>query len=337
MSPSISPAIAPSIDPSIAPSLINANARSIQAPAAVVMVRPHQFTPNPETEADNGFQSAVACGASPHIRQAAYDEVTHAAARLQAEGVTVHLVDDTGERDTPDSVFPNNWFSTHPGGHVAMYPMYSPNRRRERRWDVMELLKARYRVQDVIDYSGLEPDGLFLEGTGAMVLDHLERVAYTARSNRAHPVALERFCTHFNYEPMVFDTADAAGQPVYHTNVLMCVATDFALVGLALMKDPRRAAEVRERLAASGRDVLDLSADQIAHFAGNALELSTPSGRLLALSARAMAALRPEQVAVIERSARLVPLAVPTIELAGGSVRCMLAGIHLSPRAAASH
>ena len=301
------------------------------------MVRPHQFTPNPETAADNGFQSAAASDASQRIRQAAHAEVTAAAARLQAEGVTVHLFDDTGERDTPDSVFPNNWFSTHPGGHVAVYPMYSVNRRRERRWDVIELLKAHYRVQDVIDYSGLEPDALFLEGTGAMVLDHLERVAYTARSNRAHPVALERFCTHFNYEPMVFGTADAAGQPVYHTNVLMCVATDFALVGFELINEPSRAAEVRARLAATGREVLALSADQIAHFAGNALELSTPTGRVLALSTRAAAALTPEQVAVIERSARLVPLAVPTIEMAGGSVRCMLAGIHLSPRVALSH
>lgn len=297
------------------------------------MVRPHHFTPNPETAADNGFQSAAASDASQRIRQAAHAEVAAAAARLQAEGVTVHLFDDTGEHDTPDSVFPNNWFSTHPGGHVAVYPMYSVNRRRERRWDVIELLKAHYRVQDVIDYSGLEPDGLFLEGTGAMVLDHLERVAYTARSNRAHPVALERFCTHFNYEPMVFGTADAAGQPVYHTNVLMCVAT----VGFELMNVPSRAAEVCARLAATGREVLALSADQIAHFAGNALELSTPTGRVLALSTRAAAALTPEQVAVIERSARLVPLAVPTIEMAGGSVRCMLAGIHLSLRVAPSH
>lgn len=196
--------------------------RSIQAPAAVVMVRPHRFTPNPETAADNAFQQA-ATEAAARTAQAAYDEVTAAAERLEAEGVRVHLFDDTGERDTPDSVFPNNWFSTHPGGHVALYPMYSPSRRRERRADVIEMLKASYRVQDVIDYTGLEPDGLFLEGTGAMVFDHMARIAYVARSNRADPVLLERFCTHFNFEPMVFDTADEAGRPVYHTNVLMTV------------------------------------------------------------------------------------------------------------------
>lgn len=179
--------------------------RSIQAPSAVVMVRPHRFTPNPETAADNHFQTAAATEAAQQIAQAAYQEVSDAAEDLRAEGVTVHVFEDTGERHTPDAVFPNNWFSTHPGGHVAVYPMHSPSRRRERRWDVIAMLKATYRVQDVIDYSGLEPDGLFLEGTGAMVMD--------------------------------------------------------------------------------------LSAAQIAHFAGNALELSTPTGRVLALSARAAAAL----------------------------------------------
>ena len=305
---------------------------SIQAPPAVVMVRPRRFTPNPETAADNRFQQPARCEAAPAIALAAYREVGAAADRLQAEGVRVHLFEDSGERDTPDSVFPNNWFSTHPGGHVALYPMHAPNRRRERRAEIIDMLKAEYRVQDVIDYSGLEHDGLFLEGTGAMVLDHLARVAYTARSNRADPVALERFSTHFNFEPMLFDTADAAGRPVYHTNVLMCVATAFAMVGFSLMPDARRAAEVRARLEESGREVIALSAAQIAEFADNAIELSGHGGRLLALSQRACDSLTAAQKAVIGRSARLLPLSVPTVEMAGGSVRCMLAGIHLSPR-----
>jgi hypothetical protein len=157
-------------------------------------------------------------------------------------------------------------------------------------------------------------------------------VAYTARSNRADPVALERFSTHFNFEPMVFDTADAAGQPIYHTNVLMCVATEFALIGMDTITDPRRAAEVRARLEESGREVIELSHAQIGEFAGNAIELSGRDGRLLALSQRACDSLTFAQKSRIERSARLSPLAVPTIEMAGGSVRCMIAGIHLSPR-----
>lgn len=306
--------------------------QSIQAPAAVVMVRPHRFTPNPETAADNAFQSLAAKEAAQAVAGAAHREVTAAVERLEAEGVRVHLFEDQGDRDTPDSVFPNNWFSTHPGGHVAIYPMHAPSRRRERRADVIEILKSSYRVQDVIDYSGLEQDGLFLEGTGAMVFDHLARVAYTARSNRADPVALERFSTHFNFEPMVFDTADEAGRPIYHTNVLMCVATAFAMVGFDMIPDRRRAAEVRARLQESGRELIALSARQIADFAGNAIELSGRDGRILALSQRAFDSLTVEQKMTIQRSARLVPLPVPTIEMAGGSVRCMIAGIHLSPR-----
>ena len=307
-------------------------AASIQAPSAVVMVRPHRFTPNPETAADNAFQSPAAQEAAHSIAAAAYREVSEAVAQLEAAGVRVHLFEDTGERDTPDAVFPNNWFSTHPGGHIAIYAMYSPSRRRERRSDVIEMLKTQYRVQDVIDYSGLEQDNLFLEGTGAMVFDHLARVAYTARSHRADPVLLERFSTHFNFEPMLFDTADAAGKPIYHTNVLMCVATEFALVGMDMIPDVQRAAQVQARLEESGREVIALSAAQIAEFAGNAIELSGRGGRVLALSLRACNSLTTAQKAVIEKSARLLPLAVPTIEMAGGSVRCMIAGIHLSPR-----
>ena len=295
------------------------------------MVRPHRFHPNPETAADNAFQSD-AVQAHDTIAGLAHAEVTAAAARLQAAGVRVHLFEDLGERDTPDAVFPNNWFSTHAGGHVALYPMFAESRRRERRSDVIEMLKAEYRVQDVIDYSGLESDGMFLEGTGAMVLDHIARVAYTARSNRSDAVALERFCTHFNYEPMAFATADARGLPCYHTNVMLCVGTDFALGGFHLISDPARRQAVQARLAESGRALIELSAQQIGEFAGNALELSGPRGRVLALSARALASLSAEQKAVIERSATLLPLAVPTIELAGGSVRCMLAGIHLARR-----
>jgi len=306
--------------------------RSIQAPAAVVMVRPHAFAPNPQTAADNAFQRINPDIAAHALAAIAREEVTQAAGQLQAEGVRVHLFDDYGEHDTPDSVFPNNWFSTHPGGHVAIYSMYSQNRRRERRSDVIEMLKQEYRVQDVIDYSGLEQDDLFLEGTGAMVFDHLSRVAYTARSNRADPIALERFSTHFNFEPMVFDTADEKGSPIYHTNVLMCVATEFALVGFGTFTNPARAEEVRLRLIESGRDVIDLSNRQINEFAGNAIELSGRDGRVLALSRRAFNSLTDQQRQRIERSARLVPLDVPTIEMAGGSVRCMIAGIHLSPR-----
>lgn len=302
---------------------------SIQAPGAVVMIRPHRFSVNTETAADNHFQAQGAQGSD--LAACAHAEITRAAAQLEEAGVKVHLFEDQG-RDTPDSVFPNNWFSTHAGGHVAIYPMKAPSRRRERRADVIEMLKTRYRVQEVVDYSGLEPDGLFLEGTGAMVLDHIGRVAYGARSERTDPIALERFCTQFGYEPMVFPAADARGAPIYHSNVLMCVATDFALIGLDLITDRTRAAEVAARLAEPGRQVIALTDAQITRFAGNAIELQGEGGRVLALSTTAYAALDTAQRQAIEASARLLPIDIPTIELAGGSVRCTLAGIHLSPR-----
>lgn len=300
-----------------------------QAPSSVLLVRPSAFSPNAQTAADNAYQSTSDATAE-EIARRAFDEVGALADALKAEGVAVHLFDDQGA-DRPDSVFPNNWISMHAGGHVALFPMYASSRRGERRADVVEMLKARYRVQDVIDYSGLEPDGVFLEGTGAMVLDHEARIAYVARSHRADPVALERFCTNFGYEPMVFDAVDESGAPVYHTNVMMAVATDFALIALDMITDDRRRAEVSARLSAR-REVIGLSSAQIAEFAGNAIELQGAAGRVLVMSARARAALRADQVAAIERSVRIVAVPVPTIELAGGSVRCMIAGIHLDPR-----
>jgi hypothetical protein len=309
---------------------------SVQAPSSVVLIRPRHFSPNPATAADNAFQTVDPTRTPAELAVAAYEEVTAAANALAEAGVTVHLFDDD-DSTRCDSVFPNNWFSTHAGGRVAVYPMYSPSRRTERRADVIEMLKTRYRVQDVVDYSGLELDGAYLEGTGAMVLDHVSRVAHVARSHRANPLVLERFCTQFGYEAMVFDAIDDAGAPIYHTNVMMGIATRFALVGLGLIRDPSRRADVARAIAGPGREIIELTTAQVADFAGNAIELQTPTGRVLALSARAARSLDAEQRATIEQSCRLLPLEVPTIELAGGSVRCMVAGNHLTPRPVAVH
>jgi hypothetical protein len=184
----------------------------------------------------------------------------------------------------------------------------------------------------VIDYSGLEPDGLFLEGTGAMVLDHIDRVAYAVKSKRTDPIALERFCTHFNYEPIVFRAADENDVPIYHTNVLMCIATAFVMIGLDMISNQQRRREIVKRFESSGREVIALDAAQIGNFAGNAIELQGTEQRILAISSRALTALRRDQIDIIEQSAQILPLDIPTIELSGGSVRCTLAGIHLSPR-----
>ena len=166
-----------------------------------------------------------------------------------------------------------------------------------------------------------------------MVLDHVDRIAYAVESERTSQNALERVCTHFNYEPMPFRAADAQGRAVYHTNVLMCIATDFVLIGSSMIQQTARRDEVLQRLGQSGRSVIELTEDQISKFARNAIELQGSDGRILALSETAMNALSAEQKTLISDSATLVPLNIPTIELSGGSVRCTIAGIHLTPRA----
>jgi len=310
---------------------------SAQAPSAVILVRAERFVPNPATAADNAFQTDAPAGQTDDTTSArALAEMDALAAALRDAGVRVHVFSDE-DHTRPDSVFPNNWLSTHAGGYVAVYPMYASNRRHERRADVLELLKSSYRVQTIVDYSGLEPDGIFLEGTGAMVLDHVSRVAYTAMSHRADTHVLERFCSDFNYEPMAFEAVDSAGVPVYHTNVIACVGTDVAMIALEMIPDPHRREQVRERLSVNGRTVVELTEQQVREFAGNAVELCgrTPEGRrryIMAMSARARRSLRPDQVAAIEESCEIVAVDIPTIELAGGSVRCMIAGVHLDRR-----
>ncbi len=304
---------------------------SPQAPEAVIMIRPHKFCSNPQTAADNAFQT-VAENGSKEVSLRAREQFDRAVAKLQNAGVTVHVFDDFGDADTPDSVFPNNWISTHAGGKVAIFPMFAENRRRERRWDIVEMLKAEYRVQDVIDYSGLEQDNLVLEGTGAMVLDHIGKVAYTAQSNRADPIILERFCTNFNYEPMTFKATDASGKPVYHTNVIMTVGTRFAILASEMIVDADRRREIISRLEETGRTVVEITKVQVGEFAGNAIELTATGRNVLAMSHRALASLGEQQRTILDSVVEILAIDIPTIETAGGSVRCMIAGIHLAKR-----
>ena len=305
-----------------------------QAPAAVVMIRPAAFQPNPETAADNAFQSAGVADVAElqSVAAQAQIEVAAVATALRGEGVGVVLFDDREGIDTPDSVFPNNWISTHDDGRVVLYPMAAPSRRRERRGDVVEGLRERYGVSQVLDLSPVELEGRYLEGTGALVLDHVHRIAYMARSGRANEAVLDQWCEAMGYTAEVFDTVDQAGQPIYHTNVVLSIGTDFVVAGLRSIPDPAERARIAARLGETGRDVIEIDRSQVAEFAGNGLELTGSRGRIFTLSARALAALRPDQIAAIETSARILPIGIPTIERSGGSVRCMLAGIHLPPR-----
>jgi hypothetical protein len=300
-----------------------------QSAQAVVMIRPFHFYPNPETASDNAFQREAAATDADAISTAAQGEFDQAVESLRGAGVTVHVFEDTPSPEKPDAVFPNNWFSTHHDGRVALYPMYSPTRRNERRRDVIDDLGKSYRISALVDYSSYEQRGLHLEGTGSLVLDYVNRIAYVSLSKRSDRALVERFCQDFDFEPMLFESTSDDGRPIYHTNVVMCVGSEFALIGLEMIADPGQRETIRRRLETSGKKVIELDRAQIANFAGNALELRSDSEKLLVLSSRAAAALTGEQRGEIERHARLLPLTLPTIEMAGGSARCMLAAIHL--------
>ena len=305
---------------------------SEQSANAVVMIRPSRFYPNPETALDNAFQQEVEAESSDTLTARARAEFDEAVRTLSAAAVKVHVFDDTLAPEKPDAVFPNNWFSTHHDGRIALYPMYTPSRRAERRHDLIASLQQHYRVSGIVDYSPYEERGLYLEGTGSLVLDHENRIAYVSLSRRADRELLEKFCADFDYEPVTFQSSSDDGRPIYHTNVMLCVGTQFVLVGLEMIDDPAQRETVRSRLAATGKTIIALDRDQIANFAGNALELQNGHEKLLVLSVRAASHLTAAQRTTIERFARLLPLSLPTIELAGGSARCMMATVHLPLR-----
>lgn len=311
-----------------------------QAPSRVILIRPHFFSPNPATASDNAFQTPASDDPAV-LARAARDEVTGLARALAEVGIEATVFDDF-TTTTPDSVFPNNWFSTHSDGSVVLYPMYAPNRRAERRSDVVARLTDEFRVRRVIDYSVAEREEKFLEGTGAMVLDHDARVAYACRSRRLSPEVFRDFCRERGYQPVLFDAADHRGVPVYHTNVLMSVGTELAIVGSSMIRDDRQRTEVLGRLRDADKTVVEISEEQVGRFAGNCIELTGGgmSDRLLgrpaqhlAMSSTAYAAFSERQLARIAEHATVLPVPVPTIERAGGSVRCMIAGNHLERRA----
>ncbi|ALS35203.1 hypothetical protein PTRA_b0778 [Pseudoalteromonas translucida KMM 520] len=295
-----------------------------QAPNSIVMVRPHHFTSNPQTMRDNTFQrSCLTTDQSLH----AYNEVTNAVEVLKQEGICVHLFEDE-HKGTPDSVFPNNWFTTHQSGEILTYPMYAQSRRAEYRKDIIDFLTDQYKVSAVTDYSFLAKENSYLEGTGSLVIDHQYKFAYAVESKRTTQSVVNTVCEQLKLTPVVFNAYDMQGTAVYHTNVLMCFATEFAMIGLDMVPSEQRR-QLVSHLLQSYHQVIELSGDQINNFCGNAIELQGKSGRILALSATAFKALTAAQIKVIEKSAKLVPLPIPIIESAGGSVRCMIAGIHL--------
>lgn len=298
---------------------------SVQAPNAVIMIRPHHFVSNPETMIDNSFQNRRVDN-NITLSAKAFNEVTQAAKRLSTQGIEVHLFEDQ-LKDTPDSVFPNNWFSTHHDGYLIKYPMYAKNRRLEYRQDVIDLINKKYGVREEVDLRSYSNEGVYLEGTGSIVFDHNNKLAYACRSKRTDEHLLDMVCYKLGYSAVVFDAFDKNGIPIYHTNVLMCIGTDFVMISLDMVADHDKTRLVNI-FNTNNQKIIALSESQIQRFCGNAIELQGNNGLVLALSQTAYDALTPSQKQDLETFVTLVPLNVPTIESAGGSVRCMIAGIH---------
>ena len=301
-----------------------------QSASSVLMIRPANFGANPETAASNAFQKSGESGAGIQAKALAeFDALVEA---LRKAGVVVEVFEDRAEPVTPDAVFPNNWVSFHADGSAWLYPMLALNRRWERRPDILEALKAErgYVLGEVHDLSYSELDGRYLEGTGSLVLDRANRVAYACLSPRTDARLLQDWAARTGYDVVRFHGRDTKGRPIYHTNVMLCIGTGFAL-GCFDCIDAADRERVMKRLADTGHEVVGISPYQMEAFAGNMLELAGRYGSMvLAMSSRAERALNPAQRAALEKHAVIVSSPIDTIETcAGGSVRCMLAEIHL--------
>lgn len=304
-----------------------------QTASAVLMIRPLHFGFNPETAATNTFQ--VRPPEPPRqLREQALAEWAALHSLLSRHGVRVTVFDDRPSPQTPDALFPNNWFSTHSDGTLVLYPMAAANRRAERRPELIAALRRELSVRRVLDLTGWEAEEKFLEGTGSLVLDRIHRVAYAAESARTDPAVVAAFAAALDYRPVLFSTAPQHGQPVYHTNVVMALGTTTAVVCLDAIPEGRQRDAVATALEASGRQLVAITCEQMNRFAGNLLELRTKDGQQLwVMSTQAFTALRPDQRQQLGRGAALVHTPLPTIEsVGGGSARCLLGELfHQTP------
>lgn len=299
------------------------------------MVRPASFGFNPQTAASNAFQQAPCSPVDAETQGLVLGEFDGVAKALQHAGVHVLIAPDTLAPAKPDAIFPNNWVSFHSDGTVALYPMLAPNRRLERREDILEQVvhEGGFRIVRTVDLTHREAQGKFLEGTGSLVLDRAHAQAYASLSPRTDLDVLGEFAQLLDYDLVTFEAQDEDGQPVYHTNVAMAIGTRFAVVcGEAIVQASHRDA-VFNKLRAAGHDIVDITRRQMLQFAGNLLELAPAGGPVIALSTTAWHSLGSAQRRTLESHANPVPVAIPTIErIGGGGVRCMLAEVHLPKR-----
>lgn len=301
------------------------------------MVRPVAFRMNEQTAVNNYFMEDLELK-DQTINLRAQQEFDNFVTALRNEGVNVIVVDDKKETDTPDSIFPNNWVSFHANGTVAIYPMFAENRRRERREDIFDILEENgFRIDTVLDYTSAEEKGIFLEGTGSILKDRVHQKAYCALSERAHEELFIEFCEDFDCFPVIFtanQTVEGKRLPIYHTNVMMAMAEDFALICLDAIDDKAERKEVLAHLKRDGKEIIPITEEQMHHFAGNMLQvIGANEQRFMVMSSAAFKSLRPDQIKAIRAHCDIIHSPLDTIETCGGgSARCMMAEVFL-PRA----
>jgi len=306
----------------------------MQITDTILMVRPAAFGPNEETSTTNFFQSPTKVSDSQSLQQSALEEFDNMVEILRSHDINVLVIDDTLSPVKPSAIFPNNWISTSPEGIVSIFPMYAPNRRPEKREDILKLLAEKFIVKDVQDWSEFEVEGKFLEGTGSMVIDHENKVIYTCHSPRTDISVLEKFANANKFRAIAFWATDKNGHPVYHTNVVMTLGENFAVLCEEAIEEEWELIAIRQLLDSSGHDVIRIYKDQMHCFAGNMLQLINKKGeKFLVMSQAAFDSLYEDQKEELSARNILLPIPIPVIEQAeGGSVRCMMAEIFLNKR-----
>lgn len=298
----------------------------MQTTSKLLMVRPAHFAFNEQTAENNLFQQKTD---QTVVADNAIIEFDASVKLLKSNDVDVTVVQDTADPWTPDSIFPNNWFSSHFSGELVLYPMFAENRRLERKQSVINLLKRDFNHKKVVDLTHWEAKGEFLEGTGSMVLDRRKHIAYCCRSPRTSEKVISDFCTRMNYKSVIFDAVDEEGNQIYHTNVMMSVGMQVAVICLESIKDEKERKRLISTLTSTGKIIVDISLDQIKCFTGNILEVKSRNGNpLTVMSVSAYKALTLEQESIISTYSKIISTDLNTIETnGGGSARCMLAEI----------
>jgi hypothetical protein len=300
----------------------------MQTTSKVLMIRPLHFVYNAETAVNNSFQVK---GDQENLTEKAVEEFDKFVKALQHEGIDVTVVEDSPDPHTPDAIFPNNWISFHSSGIYCLYPMFAPNRRKERKEEVISIIQKKFHYDHLIDFTGYESESVFLEGTGSMVLDREKRLAYACLSSRTNEVVLKDFCNNLNYQPVMFHAVDESGRAVYHTNVMMCVADRYVVICLDSITDSSEKKYVAETIFRSGKEMIQISNSQMNQFAGNMLQLENERHeKILVMSSAAWNALLPAQIGKLTKYNRILHSSLREIETnGGGSARCMIAEIHL--------